>query len=91
MKCFLYLPNKMPTLIELKLYTTSHCHLCDQAIELLSKQQNIILTIIEIADSDDLIQLYGSRIPVLQRLDNPFAVLNWPFNHREVLNFIQAC
>jgi len=89
MKCFLQLPNKMPTLIQLKLYTTSNCHLCEQAIELLSNQQNIILTMVEIADSDDLIELYGSRIPVLQRVDDPSAELNWPFNQHEILNFIQ--
>lgn len=88
MKCFLLLPNKMPTLIQLSLYTTSNCHLCEQAVELLSKQQHIKLTLIEIADNNDLIDVYGSRIPVLQRKDNA-TELNWPFNAHDILRFIQ--
>ena len=89
MKCFQHLPNKMPTLIHLTLYTTSNCHLCEQAIELLSAHQHVKLTLIEIADDDDLIDLYGSRIPVLQRGDNASIVLNWPFDEHDILHFIQ--
>jgi hypothetical protein len=78
----------LTTLISLKLYTTSNCHLCEQAITLL-EQENIALTLIEIADSDALIALYGTRIPVLQRFDNS-AELNWPFNQANVRAFITA-
>lgn len=78
----------MPTLIELSLYTTSNCHLCEQAIELLSSQKNITFTLIEIADDDELIALYGTRIPVLQIVNNPSNELNWPFNQQDILNFI---
>jgi hypothetical protein len=78
----------MPTLIQLRLYTTSNCHLCEQAIELISSQENITLALIEIADDDELIALYGTRIPVLQKVANPSNELNWPFNQEDVLNFI---
>ncbi|MCH9799639.1 MAG: glutaredoxin family protein [Betaproteobacteria bacterium] len=78
----------MPTLIQLRLYTTSNCHLCEQAIELISSQYNITLALIEIADDDELIALYGTRIPVLQKVANPSNELKWPFNQEDILNFI---
>ncbi len=79
----------MQTLFQLKLYTTSACHLCMQANELLLKLQLTNVTLIEIADDDDLITLYGERIPVLQRSDNA-AELNWPFTQEQIIQFIQA-
>ncbi len=78
----------MPTLVQLNLYTTSNCHLCEQAAELLSSQKNIAITTIEIADSDELISLYGTRIPVLQKQTSPFDELNWPFSQQDILHFI---
>lgn len=79
----------MPTIIHLILYTTSNCHLCEQALELLTSQQNIDLTLIEIADSDALIDLYGTRIPVLHNESNA-AELDWPFNLQDVIDFTQT-
>lgn len=77
----------MPRLIQLNLYTTSHCHLCEQALEMLSQHQNIELTLIEIANNEELISLYGTRIPVLHNAHNADE-LDWPFNQQDLLDFI---
>ena len=70
------------------LYSTSHCHLCEQA-ELILKDLNLThLTTIEIAEDGHLLVLYGLRIPVLQRLDTK-AELDWPFNVLEVVSFLR--
>ena len=79
----------MLTLIPLQLYTTSYCHLCEQAEVLLAKHQNINLKLIEISDNETLMTLYGTRIPVLQRRDNG-TELNWPFNQHDIHTFINA-
>ena len=72
----------------LNLYSTSHCHLCEQA-ELILKDLNLTpLTTIEIAEDGHLLELYGLRIPVLQRLDTK-AELDWPFNLVEVVSFLR--
>jgi len=42
---------------------------------------------VEIADNDDLMSQYGTRIPVIQNIDNK-AELAWPFNQEAILNFI---
>lgn len=80
----------MPTLIQLNLYTTSNCHLCEQATELLNSVENIIINCIEIADNDDLINLYGTRIPVLQQANNSCSELDWPFNLQQIGTFINT-
>ncbi|MDG1096196.1 MAG: glutaredoxin family protein [Methylophilaceae bacterium] len=80
----------MPTLIQLNFYTTSNCHLCEQAEELLSTLENIELNYIEIVDSDALINAYGTRIPVLQRTNNNADELDWPFNLQQILTFIHT-
>ena len=72
----------------LKLYTTSHCHLCDEAyslvMQLCSTDQ---VSLIEISEDHDLMNSYGTRIPVLQRLDT-LAELGWPFNSQELVKFL---
>lgn len=77
---------------QLVLYTTSHCHLCEQALALLinTKQQYTIDWLTkEISDDDELIEKYGIKIPVLQRVDN-HAELNWPFSADDIVRLISA-
>lgn len=77
---------------QLVLYTTSHCHLCEQALVLLIrlKEQYAINWITkEISDDDDLIEEYGIRIPVIQRIDNQ-SELNWPFSENDIVMLIKA-
>ena len=77
---------------QLVLYTTSYCHLCEQAIALLTKLKehyNIHWISIEISDDNDLIEKYGIRIPVIQRRDNQ-SELNWPFSEEDIVMLIKA-
>lgn len=79
----------MRLLFHLKLYTTSCCHLCEEADRLLTQLTlNNQCTLIDIADDDELLSHYETRIPVLQRSDNQ-AELDWPFSKKEVIAFIK--
>ncbi|MFM9836096.1 MAG: glutaredoxin family protein [Methylophilaceae bacterium] len=72
----------------LKLFTTSHCHLCDDALMLLLQVCDTQeVSIIEISENDGLMITYGTRIPVLQRLDTN-AELNWPFDNKTLMEFL---
>lgn len=78
----------MLTIISLKLYTTSNCHLCEQAIELIKQLDYFdVLELVEIIENASLLSAYGTRIPVLQRTDN-LMELDWPFSLDDVNNFI---
>jgi hypothetical protein len=78
----------MPKLFPLKLFTTSHCHLCDQAYEvILSTTNTDQLEIIDVSDNDLFLALYGTRIPVLHRSDNQ-KELDWPFNADDINKLI---
>ena len=73
----------------LYLYSTSHCHLCEIALDLVL--QHVMadgLTVIEITDDEHLLALYGIKIPVLQRQDT-LAELNWPFSKEDIANFLK--
>ncbi len=68
------------------LYGTSACHLCEVAEALLAQllaqfpetaQPRIEL--VDIADSDTLLERYGTRIPVLRR-ERDGVELDWPFD-----------
>lgn len=77
---------------QLVLYTTSQCHLCEQALALLinlKEQYAINWLTQEISDDDDLIEKYGIRIPVIQRIDNQ-AELNWPFTLDDIVMLMKA-
>ncbi|MBA59793.1 MAG: hypothetical protein CMQ40_11585 [Gammaproteobacteria bacterium] len=66
--------------MKVNLYTTSGCHLCELAITLLEDMVRAgeIMEIkeIEIANSEILIQEYGTRIPVVAIHEEE---LDWPF------------
>ncbi|MDQ7050370.1 MAG: glutaredoxin family protein [Enterobacterales bacterium] len=68
----------------IKLMTTDGCHLCEQALGMLqylfdtrTKYQNLFeLELVEISDSDSLMEQFGVRIPVLLIGTSELA---WPF------------
>ncbi len=74
------------------LYTTAGCHLCEQAKALLwpvMSSRQLRLKEIDIAESDDLIERYGVRIPVIALSDGDSgAELNWPFDSEELRAFV---
>ena len=74
----------------LKLYTTSHCHLCETALKLVLQQCKAEqVALIEIADNPNLMDVYGTRIPVLQREDT-LDELYWPFDALQLSEFLSA-
>ena len=77
---------------QLVLYTTSHCHLCEQAEALLitlKGQYEINWLPIEISTDDKLTEKYGISIPVIKRVDNQ-TELNWPFTENDIVMLIKA-
>ena len=77
--------------IQLHLYSTSHCHLCEQAENLLQSIAKLYDTqwrVIEIAEDASLLERYEIKIPVLKRLDTG-AEISWPFNDQDIQNFLR--
>lgn len=69
------------------LYSTSGCHLCEQAYQLLT-QANIAdpITIVDIAFDDKLFSRYGVTIPVVEFQG---VELNWPFDFNELTQWLE--
>lgn len=79
-------------MLQLNLYSTSHCHLCEQAEALLvnlSEIYDINWQVIEISENNELLENYGQRIPVIKRLNNNIEI-NWPFTAAEIEQLITA-
>jgi glutaredoxin len=78
--------------MQVKLYTTLGCHLCEQAesLLLLTQQSRPDLEIIsqEIGDDDDLVARYGIRIPVVAISES--QELGWPFDLHQLENFLNS-
>ncbi|MBC3767508.1 glutaredoxin family protein [Neptunicella marina] len=73
---------------EIILYSTSGCHLCEQAAELLNQTQpKVKWQTVDIAFDDDLFGRYGIRIPVIFRQDNQ-QELGWPFDAALLTEFL---
>lgn len=74
----------------LVLYTTLGCHLCEQALALITPviPADCDITSIDISDSDSLMECYGIRIPVIARTDN-HQELGWPFDQQQFLSFLE--
>lgn len=75
------------------LFTTIGCHLCEDALAMLQyyQDQNIStfsIHLVEITDSEQLIELYGVRIPVLKHSGTGLE-LSWPFNPEQLALFLQ--
>ena len=75
--------------LDLILYGTSACHLCEMAETLIQQQQKthtFDYIKCDISESDDLFVQYGARIPVLLRDDG--AELGWPFSAGDLGVFV---
>lgn len=76
----------------LNLYSTSHCHLCEEAEAMLanlSNEHDISWQVVEITENNELFENYSLIIPVIKRLDNN-AEINWPFTEIDIHGFITA-
>ncbi len=75
---------------ELILYTTSYCHLCEQAEAILLELNNVQALnwlAVEITTDDALVEQYGMSIPVIKKFNNN-SELNWPFTKQDVIEFL---
>ncbi|TFW71203.1 thioredoxin family protein [Methylotenera oryzisoli] len=79
-------------MLALTLYTTSHCHLCEEAEAILSSIANdhdITWRTIEIADNNQLLETYGTTIPVIQ-ITGTSSEIKWPFGAEEILALVKT-
>jgi len=76
--------------VVLTLYQTAGCHLCDKAKDILwplLSEHQLIFQDQDIAETDQLIDRYGVRIPVLAKPDG--QELDWPFTSHDILSFLK--
>lgn len=76
---------RVATTSRLILYSTSACHLCEQALALVHRGLPPRWSVeeVDISESDELFDRYGTRIPVL-RVEHSGRELNWPFNGEQL-------
>ena len=80
-----------PMTIELKFYTTDSCHLCEDAQRLLQQliadfPQQYQIEIVDIVESESLVEQYGTLIPVVG-FSNNGNDLGWPFDYPKLISF----
>ena len=72
---------------ECQLFGTLGCHLCEVAEGVLMPfvvEHGLLVELVDIAEREDLVEIYGLRIPVLRRIDTG-AELNWPFDAPDLI------
>ncbi|WP_461537117.1 glutaredoxin family protein [Spongorhabdus nitratireducens] len=75
------------------LYSTEGCHLCELAEAVITRSPSFgsfACAVEDIADSDELMEQYAVRIPVLKD-EASGAELGWPFDQQQLESFIQQC
>ncbi|MFJ7885331.1 glutaredoxin family protein [Pseudomonas sp. NPDC096917] len=75
---------------ECQLFGTLGCHLCELAEDVvmpLVLDCGLMVELVDIADSEQTLEAYGLRIPVLRRGDTG-QELDWPFDTEQVANFL---
>ena len=80
-------------IIELTLYTTEGCHLCEDAQVLLQQllvqyPERFQIEVVDIIESNQLVEKYGTRIPVVTNVQSE-QDLGWPFSYADLLHY--AC
>ncbi len=86
--------TKEPTAVgqpDLVLYSTSACHLCEQAEALLMPlvERGLLVAVDDVAESDALFARYGERIPVVARPATGDE-LDWPFTADDLARLLSA-
>lgn len=86
--------------VTIQLMTTSGCHLCDEAMQMVHYVINnypeigghIDLELVEISLDDRLVDEYGLRIPVLRKNNTESVVseLGWPFGLDELQIWLEG-
>ena len=77
----------------LLLYSTEHCTLCEQALDLLLSMPELAglpLCVVDIVHDAALVACYGERLPVLLLEGSGDApVLCWPFDQKAVAGWLR--
>lgn len=76
-------------LVPLRLYSTEACHLCENAKSLLwpaLERWGLKLEEIDISESEEMVERYGVRIPVLGFSQYEIE-LDWPFDELQLEGF----
>lgn len=81
--------RNLPMLPECQLFGTLGCHLCEVAEAVLMPfvDHGLLVELVDIAESEAMVERYGLIIPVLRRCDNG-AELHWPFDSEQVVAFL---
>jgi glutaredoxin len=79
-------------MMKLVLYGTDGCHLCEEAEQLLNgvlatSSLSFEVEQTDITLADELMALYGIRIPVLKKVDSG-EELGWPFDKASLNHFL---
>ena len=80
----------MSTGTSLYFYITENCELCEQAEQVLVRtplDTPLPVDVVDISESEELVEQYGERIPVL-RMEPQGKELNWPFTSDDVIEFL---
>lgn len=78
---------------QLTLLSTLGCHLCEQAEDVLQDaklSRNFEWEIVDIADSDSLVEAYGVRIPVVLHKESGNEI-GWPFDLKSFVAWLEGC
>lgn len=76
------------------LYTTSGCHLCElaeQMLNTLAADGACLWQPVEISNHDQLVEMYGVRIPVISKTAghaNKQQEIGWPFSLTELQEWL---
>jgi hypothetical protein len=75
--------------MELILYSTDNCSLCDEALELIFSMPELAghsVRVVDVALDEQLLDTFGERLPVLefQTGDSAERLLDWPFDSQTV-------
>ena len=76
---------------KLIVYSTVGCHLCEQAVALITPLLDSSYQIeeVDISTTDALMARYGVRIPVIARCDNQLEI-DWPFDRARFMAFLRS-
>jgi glutaredoxin-like protein DUF836 len=78
--------NQIGVAMKVELLMTLGCHLCDDAEQIVRRAlPTVVVEHVDIAESDEGIERYGTRIPVL-RING--KELDWPFSLLDVRSVI---
>ena len=75
---------------DLRFYTTSECHLCDQALALLkpiAERKGLSVRVIDVMDDVIAEEHYAERIPVIAHHQRS-EVLTWPFTAEDIYRWL---